>query len=151
MTDGRDAQFRHVAQRACYWHVAEIVDSAFPDQVTADPERPCFIVARGSTAVHVTVYALGEDAVVHMRAQVVRGGHRDEQLLDLLLRQNAKLVYGTFAIDAQGDIVFTHATPAVAVTRESLQRQLATMLDVADHFDDFIQGQWGGARAIDEV
>jgi hypothetical protein len=145
----RDGQFRNNAQRECYQRVSAFMRDAFGDQVVADADRPSFRVSRGSAAVQTTVYAFERDAVVHSRARVVRGAQREAPLLELLLRQNAKLVYGAFAIDGDGDIVFIHATPAAAVTREGLQRQITSMLEVADHFDDFITGQWGGEREVD--
>jgi hypothetical protein len=145
----RDGRFRNDAQQACYHRVRDIIVEAFGERAVADPDRPSFRVSRGSTAVDTTVYAFGSDAVVHSRALIVHGAERDAHLLELLLRQNAKLVYGTFAIDGDGAIVFIHATPAAAVTSDGLRRQIESMLEVADHFDDFIQGQWGGERTTD--
>ncbi|MBL8140057.1 MAG: YbjN domain-containing protein [Acidobacteria bacterium] len=106
----------------------------------------------GSTAVDITVYAFEAEALVHLRALVVHGARRDVDLYDTLLRQNAQLVVGAFSVDADGDIVVTHTIPAAAVTEETLDafaRGVINVLDVADHFDDFIQGRWGGQRTID--
>lgn len=164
--------FRNDSQRDCYEYVAQLLGEIFGDGVVVHPDLPTFRVLMGSTAVDLTVYAFERDAVVHLRALVVHGARPDLDLYETLLRQNAKLVAGAFSIDADGDIAFTHTIPVLSaadtakpsdsgsdgkardrprppITRASLERDVVNVLDVADHFDDFIQGRWGGQRTID--
>jgi hypothetical protein len=141
--------FGNPAQQTCYERVSGILRAAFGHQVIADTDRAAFRLNHGSSAVDITVYAVGPGAFVHLRALVVHGARRDQALADKLLQQNAVLLRGAFGLEADGDIVFVHSIPAAAISDQELRDVVVSMLGVADHWDDIIKDGWGGLVTAD--
>jgi hypothetical protein len=111
-----------------------------------------FIVKQGSTFVMINIVDLDEDRVqVRCIAQLVKGVKMSEQLAVDLLAMNAKLRFGAFAFEPNGNLIlFVHSI--LGGDTLDAPELLATVADVAllsDEYDDKIIEKYGGQRMKD--
>jgi hypothetical protein len=89
--------------------------------------------------------------VINVRSWVVTGAERTPEMLDFLLRENFKMRFGAFGMDADGDIVFEHTIAGSTCDKNELKASMLAVLHTADDYDDKIVGRWGGQRSMDRV
>jgi hypothetical protein len=111
-----------------------------------------FIVKQGSTFVMINIVDLDDDRVqVRCISQLVKGVKMSQELAVDLLTMNAKLRFGAFAFEPNGNLIlFVHSI----LGGETLDAPelLATVADVAllaDEYDDKIIAKYGGQRMKD--
>ncbi len=139
------------AQQACYTRVAQWMDELFDDTPWERLDRPGFGLFMGSAWVEVHIYPWDEtDTFINVQSVVVKGARLEPDCLLFLLRQNAELQFGAFAIDAEGDILFQDTIVGSTCDPEELEASVREVLETADEYDDQIMTQWGGHRALDE-
>lgn len=144
-------RFATTAQETVFGRVGQYLEEIFGKTVEQVDDKPIFMLARGSAAASVGVFPLGNDAVVTVRAWVVFGPEVTIELCQLLLRENARLHYGAFGLAGDQDICFRYSLVGSSISCESLKAAVETVLETADDFDDIIQAQFGGQRAMDVV
>jgi len=103
-------EFENEAQKSCYETVAtwlkEIWGEAF---LRFSDDVPAAIIDYGSTLGQVAIVPWGDDdAVVAVRAIVVREAELSKDLLEYLLRKNHNMRFGAFEIDDDGNVIFRH-------------------------------------------
>lgn len=111
-----------------------------------------YVVKQGSAYVMINVVPWSEDkAMVRCVAQLVKGARLDADLAMQLMKLNAHLRFGAFALDTTDNLVlFIHAI--LGGTTLDPDELLATLSDVAliaDEYDDKIVAKYGGQRMRD--
>ncbi len=143
-------KFASQRQRDCYERVAAWLADR-PEPAIAPPAVPAWVLQSGSAAVAVAVTASSPDLVtVEVWSYVVMGARIDPDLLDYLLRENQKLAFCGFALDADNDILL-QAELLDTCTAKELHFAVDRVLAWADTYDDWIVAVWGGRRAVDVV
>ena len=141
--------FETSAQEECYRRVTDWLERV-RYRIEADPDEPVLTVRAGSSVVRLRVYPWGKaDATIRIRAQVVIGAPLDPELTEFLLRENARLQFGGFGLDGDGDIVFEHSLVGSTCDVDEILSALAAVSMAADAYDNRIVERWGGRRAID--
>jgi hypothetical protein len=159
-----DVEFESKAQRAAYEQVSNWINdmaAASPPETGVDffvdPEAPRFVVTYGSSTINVLVQPLvweadieQNDALIVIRADVVYGARMTAESMHYLLRQNERMVFGTFGLGSQNEIFFGHTLPmSVCGGPDELALYLAMIIKLANQFDEEITMRWGGYRAAD--
>lgn len=158
-------KFETLQQRAAYEQVTEwmgeIVGSAEIEmglKFFAHDDIPRFSISYGTSVVRVDVlpytweYNDGHenDALISMRAVVVKEADLNNECLLYLLRQNDTLSLGRFGVSSSNEIIFSHVMPiSLCENADELATFLAAVVKNADEFDEQITEQWGGRRATD--
>lgn len=100
---------------------------------------------RGSAVLYLSLHTWGmRDIMVRCTSYVVVGASIDADLLSFLLRANAEIPFGAFAIDEDGDILFEYALIATHATRFELKEAIKAVAKAVDDYDNKIINRWGG-------
>lgn len=108
-----------------------------------------FWLFMGSAGVEVQILPFQDDAIVYVRSVVVAGAEIGTSLQAFLLHKNAELLFGGFALDPEGNVLFRHAIVGSTCDPKELQMSVKNVLATADLYDDRITDLWGGQRAVD--
>jgi hypothetical protein len=142
--------FSNKTQEEVYGRVKGWMKDVFGDFAQAREDAPAFGVFVGSALAEVWVAPWRtDDAVVVARSFVVTGVEMRQDLLEWLLKENGKLMFGGFALDDANNVVFSHSMPGAGVDRAELKASVMAVLTSADRYDDEIRARWGGQRAVD--
>jgi hypothetical protein len=149
----RMATFKTEAQKSCYEKIFPWLQGIWSDVVIdMEAPHPTAYITAGSACVLVEVLPWGDDdAVVNTRSYVVTNVDLSPELMHYLLRENDRLLFGAFGIDADGDIFLNHAIVGSECDRPELEASVQAVLSLADEYDDAIVSRWGGQRAVDRV
>ncbi len=138
------------AQKACYEKIVSWMDTLFGDihwQTLGDNGFRLFV---GSAGVEVRVLPFQQDdSIVHVRSIVVVGAEIGTSLQAFLLHKNAELLFGGFALDSEGNVLFRHTIVGSTCDPQELKVSVENVLATADLYDDRIVDLWGGQRAVD--
>jgi len=145
-----DVRFAGASHRRAYEQVLSSTVELLGDAVYVDPRRPVLFVRLGSAMTTITVNPLDDDSsLVEFHSWVVTQVPGSPELADYLLKTNYRLPVGAFALDGDGDVVLKHVVLGDTLSQQELQRVLATLIELADDYDDEIRARFGGLRAID--
>jgi hypothetical protein len=140
------------AQQACYEKILPWMREMFGDFAGQHTESPEFAVMVGSALAQTAIFPVGdEESVISTRAYVVTGAELTAELMHFLLRENDRMTFGAFGIDADGDIFFEHTIMGSTCDHNELRSSVSAVVLIADEYDDNIIARWGGKRAIDRV
>jgi hypothetical protein len=143
-------EFKTAAQKACYEKIAPWMKEIFGDFAMVNDKVPAIGVAVGSAFAQVGVMPWGDDdTTINTRAYVVSGAELSQDLTRYLLEENAKLRFGAFSVDSDGDIVFEHGIVGSSCDKKELKASVMAVVTTADKYDDEIVRRWGGQRALD--
>ncbi|NET51550.1 MAG: YbjN domain-containing protein [Merismopedia sp. SIO2A8] len=146
-------EFETTAQKACHEKVAQWMNELFTD-VPWEPldGEPGFGLFMGSAWAEVHVYPWGDDdSVVNIRSVVVSGANLKTDLPQFLLRENAELRFGAFALNDAGDVLFEHTIVGSTCDPNELEASVREVLETSDDYDDKIVERWGGQRELDST
>jgi len=141
------------AQRACFDKILPWLQE-LPHGLTLDPDarNPTVYVAYGSACALVEVLPWHDgDTIIHTRSYVVTQVQLVPGLMEYLLRENDRLLFGAFGIDEDGDVFLNHAIVGSECDRAELLTSVNAILTLADDYDDAIVSRWGGRRAVDRA
>jgi hypothetical protein len=145
-------QFETPAQEACYNTVALWMHELFGKFPCARQDTPGLGLFMGSALVEVLVFPWeADDAIVNIRSFVATDTKVTPTLMQFLLEENAKMVFGAFGIDSMGDVLFEYTILGSSFNKKELDTSVRAVLDVADQYDDKIVEQWGGRRALERM
>jgi len=144
-------EFENEAQKSCYETVAtwlkEIWGEAF---LRFSDDVPAAIIDYGSTLGQVAIVPWGDDdAVVAVRAIVVREAELSKDLLEYLLRKNHNMRFGAFEIDDDGNVIFRHTIVGSTCDKNELEASTKAVMFTADNLDEEISQRFGGKRMED--
>lgn len=142
-------EFLSTAQEECYNKIKPWMEELFDAAAHALEDIPVFQVAVGSTFAFVQISPWNDDATITARAYVVSGAKMTPDLQVFLLRENDTMRFGAFGVDESGDIIFQHAIVGSNCDKNELRATVATVIEVADRYDDRIVETWGGKRGLD--
>jgi hypothetical protein len=142
-------EFLSTAQQECYEKIKPWMHELFGSEVRLLDDMPVFEVTVGSTFAFVQVAPWQHDATITARAYVVSGSDLKPELLLYLLRENDTMRFGAFGVDEAGDIVFQHAIVGSTCDKNELKATVASVVSIADQYDDRIVEEWGGRRGLD--
>lgn len=142
-------EFQTPAQAECYQKIDGWIEELFSDYPWEKLDEPGFNIFLGSAWVEVRVYPWGEDSIINTSSTVVIGAELRPDLLEFLLRTNAKMQFGGFSLDAEGNILFEHSIVGSTCDQNELEESVLAVLEVADDYDDKIVAGWGGKRGLD--
>ncbi len=142
-------EFLSTAQENCYNKIKPWMEELFGTASRPLDDIPVFQVAVGSTFAFVQVSAWHDDAIISARAYVVRGAKMTPDLHVFLLRENDTMRFGAFGLDESGDIIFQHSIVGTGCDKGELQTTVASVIEIADRYDDQIVETWGGKRGLD--
>lgn len=111
-----------------------------------------FVIKQGSAYVLITVGRLDQERVlVKLAAQVVSGIEMTGELAQRLLRVNARLRFGAFGYQRDGQVVVLRHSilGGDALDPEGLVAALEVLALLADDFDDRLASVGGGSRMED--
>lgn len=144
--------FKSLAQKECFERVSVMMKEIFGERAFVHADEPVILAKEGSALAMVVVGAWGDDdAVIKTRCYVVQGARLDENLKTFLLRENADMRFGGFAIDDDGNIIFQHGIAGADCCKDELKASVLSTLFLADEYDDKIVSRWGGRRALDGI
>jgi hypothetical protein len=128
--------------------VESILNTDFPEHLTFG--NGSFTISRGSTQVMIIVRAFTKtETCVECTANVVTGAKVDDKLMNFLLRKNAELHFGSFALLFDNTISFSHSITGTNLDNNELTITLNAVAIIADYYDDEIVKIAGGFRALD--
>lgn len=143
-------EFKTRAQQSCYEKVSRWLKEMFGEMAMASPESRSFMVPLGTSAAFVIVFDWGDDdAVVCVRATVVRKVEITPELMSFLLHENNNMRFGAFGLDSDNDIFFEHSIVGSTCDKEELRASVLAVASTADKYDDKIVSRWGGLRMAD--
>lgn len=136
----------------CYEKVRHwLVELFGVERIVSDGEDLTLGVAVGSAMAQVAVKAFGEDdAVLVTRAYVATGVDPTYELLDFLLHENNKALFGGFGMEGR-DVFFQHSVLGSTCDPPELKSSVMAVVLIADRYDDEITTRWGGERASDRA
>jgi Putative bacterial sensory transduction regulator len=145
-------QFQTPAQEDCYDRIALWMREIFGQFPCARQDVPGLGLFMGSALVEVLIFPWGDDdAIINARSYVATDIEMKPDLMRFLLEENAKMMFGAFGIDVNGDIIFEHTIVGSTCDKKELESSVRAVLEVSDDYDDKIIEQWGGKRALDRV
>jgi hypothetical protein len=108
-----------------------------------------FIGRRGSATTHVRPAPWRDGlTVVQIRAPTNQDVPVDGRLTSFLAAENAKFVFGGFALEEEsGTVVFRHTLLGDFLSRVELLTAIEAVTETADRYDDEIQRRFGGRLA----
>jgi hypothetical protein len=116
-----------------------------PDIEATQIEDGNYRLIRGSAVLYLSVEDWGmRDVMVRCTSYVVMGATIDSELLAFLLEANAKIPFGSFAIDDDKDILFEYALIATNSARYELKEAIKAVAKAVDDYDNKIINRWGG-------
>lgn len=144
-------EFKTQAQQDCYERIRPWLKESFGDFAVERDEAPAFAITHvGTQLTHVVVYPWGDDdSVVSVRSWVVTDISESSELDSYLVRENAKMRFGAFGIDQDGDVVFEHAIVGSTCDKGELKASVLAVMLTADKYDEEIVSRWGGRTALD--
>ncbi|MGB3513367.1 MAG: YbjN domain-containing protein [Microcoleaceae cyanobacterium] len=107
-----------------------------------------FSIFFGSAWVEVRVYPWGNDSIINTCSTVVIEAELKPDLLEFLLRSNAKVQFGGFSLDTEGNILFEHSIVGSTCDQNEFEESALAVLEVADDYDDRIFELWGGKLGL---
>lgn len=126
------------------------MDKLFSSYPWEPLDEPGFGLFMGSAWAEVRIIpGLEEEAAIQTRSRVVLGVEITPDLMQFLLQENTELLFGAFALNPAGDILFEHTILGSSCDKEQFQASVMHVLKVADDYDDRITEKWGGKRALD--
>jgi hypothetical protein len=145
-------QFQTAAQEDCYNKIALWMREIFGKFPCARQDVPGLGLFMGSALVEVLIFPWGDDdATINTRSYVVTDIERKPDLMRFLLEENAKMIFGAFGLDVNGDIIFEHSIVGSTCDKKELESSVRAVLEIADKYDDKIVAEWGGMRALDRI
>ncbi|MDD5368904.1 MAG: YbjN domain-containing protein [Anaerolineaceae bacterium] len=145
-------EFRTMPQRQTYERVFPWVKELFGAFAVPRPETPVFDVTIGSALAQIGVSPWGEDdATVTTRAYVVTQVELTPGLMRFLLRENDKMRFGAFGIDADDNIFFEHTIVGSTCDQEELRGSVMAVVVTADQYIQVIMERWGGQNALERL
>jgi hypothetical protein len=129
---------------------AWFADGIKAGQVHAVPDRPVFLINRGSALVHVMVNPMGEkEAAITVGAHVVTGAKITPELMAFLLAHNASALIGAFGVHPEtGTITCDHSIIGSTCDQVELFASISFVSEVADKYDDVIIEKFGGKSGL---
>ena len=151
-TCGKRLVDNNASPKAPEVHAAiEQLRSLLPEIGLGDFEEPApgiFVAKKGSTHVQVRAVPVGLGLVaIRSTSPVTTGTPITPALMEFLLSENAKFVFGAFGIGQRKEIVFNHSIMASSVDVVELGTSVSTVVNMADRYDDQIVERWGGKTA----
>jgi hypothetical protein len=143
-------EFKNDVQKQVYERIKPWVKEVFGEFAQTREDAPAFGVFVGSALAQVWVQPWRQDdAVVTVRSYVVTGAEMRPDLAEYLVRENDKLLFGSFSVDGENDIAYTHSILGSSCDRAQLKASVMAVVTTADKYDDEIVRRWGGRRALD--
>lgn len=131
---------------ATFVRIGLYLREAFGDAVSADDDSRVLRVRRGSAEVLVTVLPWGaREAIVRARACLLRAVHIDCELTEFLVRENSRLTFGGYSIDADDSVWLEYSMLGSTCDREECWAAIEAIAATADTVDDSIAARWGGS------
>ncbi|MEP0815006.1 MAG: YbjN domain-containing protein [bacterium] len=129
--------------------VSNLIESWLSD-MGIDPTRRdgSFMFATGSTAVVITPDDEGENAFVNIECPVLMEPRVGQHLMKELLKRNARLKLGAFALE-DGCVTLSYTMPAAQGASGHFAEALRLLVKAADSADDELQAMFGGRRVAD--
>lgn len=128
--------------------VANILTDHFPEYMSFG--NGTFTISKGSTQVMINVrHFLKDETVIVCFSNVVRGAKVSTKLMHYLLRKNAELHFGAFALLFDGTITFSHSITGKNLDSNELVTTVSSVAFIADYYDDILVEMAGGKRAKD--
>lgn len=116
-----------------------------PDIEAIQMDDGNYRLIRGSAVLYLGVEEWGmRDVMVRCSSYVVIGAKIDEELMEFLLEGNAKISFGSFAIDDDRDILFEYSLIATNSSRYELKEAIKAVAKAVDDYDNKIINRWGG-------
>ena len=116
-----------------------------PDIDAVQMDDGNYRLIRGSAVLYLGVEEWGmRDAMVRCSSYVVIGATIDKDLMEFLLEGNAKIPFGSFAIDDDRDILFEYSLIATNSSRYELKEAIKAVAKAVDDYDNKIINRWGG-------
>ncbi|MEM1426971.1 MAG: YbjN domain-containing protein [Cyanobacteria bacterium P01_H01_bin.130] len=145
-------QYKSDSQKECFEKILPWL-KGLPNQVIWDreAENPTVYITEGSACVLVEVLPWEDNAAIDTRSYVVTHINLQASLLEFLLRENDRLLFGAFGIDSDGDIFLGHTIVGSECDKDELETSVRSILALADDYDDVIVDRWGGQRAVDRT
>ncbi len=129
-----------------------IIERTLVNRIHRRIDQRLFVVKQGSAYVMIAVQPFGRDrAIVRFAAQLVSGIEMSGDLARRLLKINARLRFGAFGYQEQGQVVtLSHSIlGGETLDLEELQATLEDLALLADEFDDRLVALGGGCRMSD--
>ncbi len=143
-------QFEHDTQKAIYEKVGQYMKELFGEMTGVRDDYPAYYLRMGSAVVQAFVLSWGDtDAMINVRAYVVMGAEKTQEMLEFLLRENYDMRFGAFGLDKSGDVTFEHNIVGSTCDKNELKASIMAVVGTADRYDDQIVSRWGGKRASD--
>ena len=138
------------AQQKIYERIRPMVKEIFGEMISENSEAPVFAIQMGSAYTVMAVQPWrADEAVVVAWSWVVTGAEMTPDLMRFLLNANLGMVFGAFAVDEAGDIMFRNTIVGSTCDRAEIKHLVMAVMATADEFDDKIVARWGGQRAVD--
>jgi hypothetical protein len=143
-------EFQSQSQKECYEKVAPWIKELFGSFSMARENAPAFAVIVGSALAQIGVSAWGEtDATITTRSYLVTDAELSPDLMLFLLRENDRMRFGAFGVDAENDIFFEHTILGASADMAELRSSVMAVVITADQYDDKIIERWGGTRMLE--
>jgi hypothetical protein len=143
-------EFESDAQRICYKNVSVWLREIFGEFVFDREDAPILAIQKGSALAEIGVFPWrDDDAVVSVRSWVVTGCDIRPDLLDFLLKENNKFLFGAFGLDDVNQIFIQHSIVGSTCDKPELRASVMAVAAMADDYDDVIVSRWGGETAQD--
>jgi len=140
------------ARSATYARICPWLRESFGDLLVERPDDVSCSVLIGSALTQILVLPWGTaDSLLVIRSYVVTGARLDADLMRFLLEANARVRFGAFGLDGEGDIFFQQTLLGSTCDPQELRVSTMSVAAVADEFDDRIVERWGGSRALDTL
>ena len=107
-----------------------------------------YFAKKGSALVSIRILPFDSDAIIEVGANVVEGATLSAELLQELIEQNHKMVFGKFGIAPGGVITLQHALWGPTLDRPELVTAVKSVAKTADEWDDKIVAKAGGRTAL---
>ena len=128
--------------------LTHLLKEYFPDYLSFG--NGTYTIMRGSTQVMVIVRSFTNvDCVVECTAHVVTGAEIDDELMRFLLRKNAELHFGSFALLFDDTISFSYSLAGRNLDPNEFITAMNSVAMISDYYDDIIVNMAGGKRALD--
>ncbi len=107
-----------------------------------------YAAKQGSTVVEIRAEPYkARDLLIQVSANVVEGASFSEDLGRKLLDLNVTHPFGSFGLDAQGNVVFRHCLIGSTLDVKELKTSFKSVAETADEWDDKLVELAGGKRA----
>lgn len=151
--------FASAIQELTYQKVADYLAQAtlFNEALQVGTDTPRFELTYGSARVEVEVlpwevhpWDERELAVVKACSCVTLNSVINADLMQYLLAENQRMLFGAFHLGAKGQVMFAHTVlGGEHMDLMELQTCILSVVTIADTYDDLIAERFGGQRAAD--